>query len=136
MKLNLLLIILTSVFTTSANAEQMTYFVGPNKCSLDFTIASEGKPVVPAVVNNTSTFLFLDTGATTILDLAFAKEIGLNPIETEEVGTGITGIAGKRWITCVDIQIGKIRISSFPVSCLDLNALRELNKSKNLPDLV
>ena len=48
----------------------------------------------------------------------------------------VTGIAGKRWITCVDIQIGKIRISSFPVSCLDLNALRELNKSKNLPDLV
>ena len=122
-------------FSAFATSGQMTYFEGPQKSSLDFTTTADGKIVIAATVAGTPTSLFLDTGATTIVDINFAREIGLNPLETEEVGTGITGIAGKRWIARVDITIGKMKITSFPVSCLDLSALRELNRSKNTPDL-
>ncbi len=92
--------------------------------------------MIAATVCGHSTYLFLDTGASTILDIQYAREIGLKPIETEEYGTGLTGVAGKRWVAYADIQIGKLKITSYPISCLDLSALRSLHPKSELPDLV
>lgn len=67
--------------------------------------------------------------------MGFARQLDLALGEAADVGYGLTGVAGKRWIGRVDLQIGKMKITGFPVSCMDLSDLRRLNEKSGLPQL-
>lgn len=46
----------------------MTVFEGPSKCALKFDVTSDGKAFVSVLIRGEPHLLFVDTGATTILD--------------------------------------------------------------------
>ena len=119
----------------SAEPPLTTYFEGPSKCALKFDVIADGKAIITATVQGERHTMFLDTGATTILDLSVARQLHLPLVEAPDVGYGLTGVAGTRWIGRVDFQIGKMKITGFPVSCMDLSGLRDLNHKNGLPEL-
>lgn len=110
-------------------------FSGPSKLTVPLVLSREGKPVVSVQVMGRPRNLFIDTGATTILDVEVARELGLDPVETVDGATGLTGVAGRRWVAVVTLKIGELSITDYPISCLDLSALRALNRSQGLPVL-
>jgi predicted aspartyl protease len=129
------LALLLATGVNAAAPRAMTSFSGPSKCSLKFAVTSEGKAVVDILLEGERHTLFLDTGCTTVLDLAVARRLGLNPVESSEVATSITGIGGTIWLARVDMQIGEMKITGMPIGCLDLSGLRALNKNQGQPDL-
>lgn len=127
-------ILLASV-SLLGSAEPLTYFLGSRKSVVSFRITPEGKTAIPVILNREPHVLILDTGATTVLDLGVAQRLGLHPVESPESATGLTGRVGKRWLARVNLQIGEIRITAYPISCLDLSELRSLNKENGEPVL-
>lgn len=112
-----------------------TTFAGPGKLTLPFTVSREGKPVIAVQLMGQPRQLFVDTGATTLLDVGVARELGLHPMLAADGATGLTGVAGQRWLAVVTLKLGDLTITDYPISCLDLSALRALNQSQGLPAL-
>lgn len=115
--------------------DRITWFEGPRVARLEFKLTPEGKPFVKVKMGGRDAFLFIDTGATTILDKGVAESLGLTLRETDDVATGLTGVAGRRYAASVDLQIGQMKISNLPVSCLDLSAVRALNRQQGVVEL-
>ena len=109
------------------------HFAGPRTVVLDFKITPDGKLYVPVKIGNRDLVLFIDTGATTIIDSYVAKELGIEMTESDDMGYGITGVAGKRQIGTADLQFGTLKVTHFPVSFLDLEAVREHNRTHGMP---
>ena len=106
---------------------------GPQRIVLDFKITPDGKLYLPVKVGGRALTLFLDTGATTIIDSFVAKELGIEMRESDDMGYGITGVAGKRQVGTIELQFGTLKVTSFPVSFLDLEAVREYNRTHGMP---
>lgn len=113
----------------------LTYYSGPSTTVLALKRVPDGKLFLTVTVEGRPLSLFVDTGATTILDCQVAKDLGLVLNETNDVATGLTGIAGKRQITAVDMVLGGLRVTDQPVSCLDLSESRRLNAQIGWPHL-
>jgi predicted aspartyl protease len=113
----------------------LTYYSGVSTTVLDLQRVPDGKLFLTVIVEGRPLSLFVDTGATTILDCKIAKDLGLVLKETNDVATGLTGVAGKRQITTVDMVLGGLRITDQPVSCLDLSESRRLNAQIGWPQL-
>ncbi len=130
---------LLAVISPIAFADDEIYTVtasGPRTVRLAFKTAPDGKPYLPVKVSGRQVILFIDTGATTVLDLEFARSLGLEPRPSTYVAIGLTGVAGPRHIAEADFEFGKMKFSGMPVSCLDLSAMRRANDSHGLPAFV
>ena len=113
----------------------LTYYSGASTTVLALKRVPDGKLFLTVTVEGRPLSLFVDTGATTILDCQVAKDLGLVLNETNDVATGLTGIAGKRQITAVDMVLGGLRVTDQPVSCLDLSESQRLNAQIGWPHL-
>ena len=78
--------------------------------------------------------LFLDTGATSVLDISVARGLRLPLVDTGQQGFGLTGLAGKRISTHVDLRLGALKITGLPIDCLDLTQLKALSKENGMPE--
>ena len=118
----------------ASGAETTVTFSGPKTVRLPFKSTPDGKLYFPATINRQEKVLFIDTGGTTILDLEFARSLGIEPKPSGELAIGITGVAGPHYIAVADLEIGKMSIVGMPVSCVDLSALRRANRVQGLPE--
>lgn len=112
-----------------------TYFAGPSTSTFTLNRLPDGKLFTSVEVQGRSLSLFVDTGAATLLDCAVVKAMGRPLTETDDVATGLTGVAGKRRITTVDLTLGELKVTGQPVSCLDLSQLRALHARMGWPPL-
>jgi len=118
----------------SAPAEPTTWFEGPASVTIPLKRAVDGKLYFAVPVMGRTLLMFLDTGATTVIDIAVARKLGLPLVDTGQEGFGLTGVAGKRISTHVDLRLGALRITSLPVDCLDLSQLRAVSRGNGMPD--
>jgi predicted aspartyl protease len=118
----------------AAGAEPTTYFEGPKTVTLALRSAVDGKLYLTVPVMGRNLVMFLDTGASTVLDLRVARAIGVPLIDTGQTGYGLTGVAGKRISTHVDLRLGALKLTNLPVDCLDLTELKALSKANGMPE--
>lgn len=122
------------IASAAAGAEPMIYFDGPKTVTLSLRSAVDGKLYLTAPVMGRNLVLFLDTGASTVLDIGVVRAIGLPLTDTGQTGYGLTGVAGKRISTRVDLRLGELRLTNLPVDCLDLTELKALSKANGMPE--
>jgi len=122
------------IASVAIGAEPTSYFEGPRSVTLPLRRAVDGKLYLTVPVMGRDLVLFLDTGASTVLDLRVARSIGVPLIDTGQTGYGLTGVAGKRISTHVDLRLGALKLSNLPVDCLDLAELKALSKANGMPE--
>jgi hypothetical protein len=110
------------------------YFEGPGSVTLPLRRAIDGKLYLTVPVMGRDLLLFLDTGATTVLDIGVARSLRLQLVDTGQQGFGLTGLAGKRISAHVDLRLGALKITALPVDCLDLTQLKALSKENGMPE--
>ncbi|MDQ8203779.1 retropepsin-like aspartic protease [Pelagicoccus sp. SDUM812003] len=112
----------------------MTYFSGPKKHVLELTSDKDGKLFADVQIEGRPMRMFLDTGGYTILNASLAEELGLELKETENDATWLSGARDKRWTTNVDLKLGELRITDYPVSCVDLSSFERFSKSNGIEE--
>jgi predicted aspartyl protease len=122
------------IATAAAAAEPTTYFEGPGSATLPLKRAIDGKLYLSVPVMGRDLLMFLDTGATTVIDINVARKLSVPLVDTGQEGFGLTGVAGKRISTHVDLRLGPIEITGLPVDCLDLTQLRAVSRDNGMPD--
>ena len=122
------------IASTAIGAEPTSDFDGPRSITLPLRRAVDGKLYLSVPVKGRNLMLFLDTGASTVLDIGVARSIGLPLSDTGQTGYGLTGVAGKRISTHVDLRLGELKLSNIPVDCLDLAELKALSKANGMPE--
>ena len=122
------------IASAAAGAEPTTYFEGPRTVTLPLSRAIDGKLYLRVPVMGRDLLLFLDTGASTVIDIGIARILRLPLVDTGQQGFGLTGVAGKRISTHVDMRLGGLKITGTPVDCLDLTQLKALSKSNGMPE--
>lgn len=110
------------------------WFEGPGAVKAPLQKAADGKLYLTAQIKGRDAVLFIDTGATTIIDLALAKSLGIELTDTGMQGYGLTGVAGDRLSARLDLRIGQLKITGAPCDCLDLGQLKEINRKAGLPE--
>lgn len=115
-------------------AEPRVWFDGPSSVILPLKRAADGKLYLTVSVMGHDLLLFLDTGASTVIDINVARELGVPLVDTGQKGFGLTGQAGKRISTHVDMRLGALTITGMPVDCLDLTQLRAVSRGNGMPD--
>jgi hypothetical protein len=118
----------------AARAEQPVYFEGPGSVTIPLKRAVDGKLYLTVPVMGRPLLLFLDTGASTVLDIGVARSLRLPLVDTGQQGFGLTGVAGKRISTHVDLRLGPLKITGLPVDCLDLTQLKAISKDNGMPE--
>lgn len=122
------------IASAAIGAEPASYFDGPRTVTLPLRRAVDGKLYLTVPVMDRNLMLFLDTGASTVLDIRVARSIGLPLTDTGQTGYGLTGIAGKRISTHVDLRLGELKLANIPVDCLDLTELKALSRANGMPE--
>jgi len=115
-------------------AAPTTWFEGPASVTLPLKRSIDGKLYLTVSVMGQDQLLFLDTGATTVIDISVARRLGVPLVDTGQMGFGLTGMAGKRIGTHVDLRLGALKITNLPVDCLDLTQLRAVSRGNGMPD--
>jgi len=126
--------ILGGIASVPLGAEPLAYFEGPGSVTLPLKRAVDGKLYLTVSVMGRDLLLFLDTGATTVLDIGVARSLRLPLVDTGQQGFGVTGLAGKRISTHVDLRLGALTITALPIDCLDLTQLKALSKANGMPE--
>jgi len=115
-------------------AEPTTSFEGPASVTLPLKRAIDGKLYLTVPVMGRDLILFLDTGATTVIDINVARKLGVPLVDSGQMGFGLTGTAGRRIGTHVDLRLGALTIVNLRVDCLDLTQLRAVSRGNSMPD--
>ena len=115
-------------------AEPRVWFEGPSSVTLPLKRAADGKLYLTVEVMGRDLLLFLDTGASTVIDINVARKLGVPLVDTGQEGFGLTGQAGRRISTHVDLRLGALGITNMPVDCLDLTQLRAVSRGNGMPD--
>ena len=115
-------------------ADPPVWFEGPASVTIRLRRAIDGKLYLAVPVMGRDLLLFLDTGASTVIDINVARKLGVPLVDTGQQGFGLTGVAGKRISTHVDLRLGALEIGRLPVDCLDLTQLRAVSRGNNMPD--
>ena len=122
------------VVPSALRAEPLTYFEGPASVTIPLGRAIDGKLYLTVPVMGRNLLLFLDTGASTVIDIGVARSLGLPLVDTGQQGFGLTGVAGKRIGTHVDLRLGALKLTHLPVDCLDLTQLKAIGKGNGMPE--
>jgi len=120
--------------SSAQQKEPTTWFEGPSSVTIPLKRAIDGKLYLAVPVMGRDLLLFLDTGATTVIDINVARKLGVPLVDTGQQGFGLTGTAGKRISTRVDLRLGALKITNMPVDCLDLTQLRAVSRGNRMPD--
>ena len=122
------------IASAAAGAEATIYYEGPRSVTLPLSRAVDGKLYLSVPVMGRDLLLFLDTGASTVIDIGVAHSLRLPLVDTGQQGFGLTGVAGKRINTHVDMQLGALRIAGLSVDCLDLAQLKAISRNNDMPE--
>jgi len=125
---------LVAEVSCAQQSEPLTWFEGPSSVTIRLRRAIDGKLYLTVPVMGRDLVLFLDTGATSLIDINVARTLGLPLIDTGQKGIGRTGIAGKRISTHVDLRLGALKVTNLPIDCLDLTQLRAVSRGNNMPE--
>lgn len=120
--------------TATAWSEPPVYFEGPSSVTIPLKRAADDKLYLTVSVMGRDLVMFLDTGASTVLDINIVRTLGVTLADTGQEGFGLTGRAGKRIATHVDMQLGALRITGLPVDCLDLTQLKAVSRGNGMPE--
>jgi hypothetical protein len=121
------------VLAAAPAATDQPRFDGPRSAVLPLQRAIDGKLYLAVTVMGRDLPLFLDTGASTVIDIGVARSLGLALVDTGQQGFGMTGLAGNRVSTRVDLRLGPIGIAGLAIDCLDLSQLRAISKGNGMP---
>ena len=127
----------TAMFALAASAQQAeptVWFEGPSTIVIPLKRAIDGKLYLTVPVMGQELVMFIDTGATTVIDVSVARRMGIKLVDTGQEGFGLTGVAGKRISTHVDLRLGALKITGLPVDCLDLTQLKAVSKGNGMPE--
>lgn len=114
-------------------AEPPVAFDGPDLTTIPLRRAADNKLYLSVPVMGRNLVMFLDTGASTVIDLNIARSLGLPLVDTGQQGFGMTGVAGKRISTHVEMRLGALRMKNLPVDCLDLTQLKAVSRGNGMP---
>lgn len=117
----------------SAQGEPLVGFAGPSSVTIPLQRAADGKLYLTVPVMGRELVMFIDSGATTVIDLNVARQLGVPLIDMGQEGFGMTGRAGKRISTHVDMRLGTMEIAALPVDCLDLTQLKAVSRGNGMP---
>jgi hypothetical protein len=110
-----------------------TGYDGPALVTLPLRRAADGKLYLTVQVMGRDLVMFLDTGASTVIDINVARRLGVSLVDTGQQGFGLTGVAGKRISTRVELRLGAMRMAGLPVDCLDLTQLKAVSRGNGMP---
>ncbi|HMI18815.1 MAG TPA: aspartyl protease family protein [Sphingomonas sp.] len=119
---------------TAARSEPPVAFEGPSSVTIPLKRAADDKLYLTVLVMGRDLVMFLDTGASTVLDINIVRTLGVTLADTGQQGFGLTGAAGKRIATHVDMQLGALSITGLPVDCLDLTQLKAVSRGNGMPE--
>ncbi len=119
---------------TAVRGEPTTTFEGPALVTIPLRRAADDKLYLTVPVMGRDLVMFLDTGASTVLDINIVRTLGVTLADTGQQGFGLTGKAGKRIATHVDMELGSLRITGLPVDCLDLTQLKAVSRGNGMPE--
>jgi len=119
---------------SAQQSEALSWFEGPSSVTIPLKRAADGKLYLTVPVMGHDLLLFLDTGATSLIDIHVARKLGVPLVDTGQEGFGLTGIAGKRISTHVDLRLGALKVTNLPIDCLDLTQLRAVSRGNNMPE--
>jgi hypothetical protein len=120
--------------TAAVRGEPPLYFEGPSSVTIPLKRAADDKLYLTVPVMGRDLVMFLDTGASTVLDINIVRTLGVALADTGQQGFGLTGRAGKRIATHVNLQLGSLRITGLPVDCLDLTQLKTVSRGNGMPE--
>ena len=121
----LLVLAVTGSAQAQAPSTARMYFSGPSSLTIPLERRGDGKLYVKATIEGRSMSLIVDTGTTTIVDTNILAGLGVTLVQpSDDVATGLTGVAGKRQVGTVDLALGEMVITDLPVSSLDLTQAR------------
>ena len=138
MRLRCLVPLLLALAASGAHAQPgpspTAWFSGPSgRSTVPLQRSTDQKLYLTVMVKGEPLNLFIDTGATTILDAAVARRLGLQLTDTQDEAIGLTGVAGTRQLALVDMVLGKTVITNYQVSVIDLSATRDLHAKHGMP---
>lgn len=119
---------------TAGISEPNAAFEGPASVTIPLQRAADDKLYLTVPVMGRDLVMFLDTGASTVLDINIARTLGVTLVDTGQQGFGLTGKAGKRIATHINMQLGSLRITGLPVDCLDLTQLKAVSRGNGMPE--
>jgi len=108
-------------------------FAGPATVTIPLKRAADGKLYLTVSVMGRDLVMFLDTGASTVIDTNVARRLSVPLVDTGQQGFGMTGVAGKRISTHVEMRLGALRMEGLPVDCLDLSQLKAISRGNGMP---
>ena len=108
-------------------------YAGPETVTIPLKRAADGKLYLTVPVMGRDLVMFLDTGASTVIDIAVVRRLGVPLVDTGQQGFGMTGVAGKRISTHVEMRLGALRMANLPVDCLDLSQLKAISRGNGMP---
>jgi predicted aspartyl protease len=108
-------------------------FGGPEIVTIPLRRATDGKLYLTVSVMGRGLVMFIDTGASTVLDINVVRTLGVPLEDTGQQGFGLTGAAGKRIATRVDMRLGALAIVDLPVDCLDLTQMKSVSRGIGMP---
>ena len=114
-------------------AEPPVGYTGPETVTIPLKRAADSKLYLTVPVMGRDLVMFLDTGASTVIDIAVARRLGVPLVDTGQQGFGMTGVAGKRISTHVEMRLGALRMTDLPVDCLDLSQLKAISRGNGMP---
>jgi len=108
---------------------------GPRTVHISFRTGPDGKAYIPATINGQRASLLIDTGGCTILDLQFARKLGLDLRPATYAPVSISGqTANPCYVATADVKLGELTIGGMPIGCMDISAMQRLNTVSNRPD--
>ena len=125
---------LLAVPVAAQPAESPVGYTGPETVTIPLKRAADGKLYLTVEVMGRDLLLFLDTGASTVIDINVARKLGVPLVDSGQMGFGLTGTAGRRIGTHVDLRLGALTIVNLRVDCLDLTQLRAVSRGNGMPD--
>jgi hypothetical protein len=98
---------------------------GPRHSSIPFKVSSNYKVFVDVTIAGEKHQAMVDTGAVTTLSLRLARRLGVPLVLTEDRPVGLSGDLGKHWTTQAALQIGEMKVSTYPIQCIDLTSFHD-----------
>jgi hypothetical protein len=111
-------------------------FKKENYIEIPFSFNGAGHPTIPFTMDNKTVTFLLDTGAASnILDLDFAKKMGLPLITTGQKGGGAGGLIHDIYSTgTVTFFYGNIKFSFDQFYAMNFDTIKEALKAKGVQD--
>ncbi len=126
---------LSGLAVAAARAQTVQYwYEGPGTLTVPLNTAADHKLHLTVKLMDRDVVVLIDTGAQTIIDAALAHDLNLPLTEAAAQDFySLTGSAGRRVSTKVNLMIGKAKITGMPADCMDLSSLNALNGTLGLP---